>query len=156
VLIGGVRACLRWGVAGSRSCFPLLHVLTVVIARHWVVFDFSDPSSSHLVQLMLPLAGFYMAASNFVAVHSRFEYGLVHHAFCAAIQALLKVRVCDESASLAVGVAVSHDEPLCIVSQLIWVGRNISSCWRNSRRNKGVRVLPYNAYFITFSRLCTR
>ncbi len=145
----------------------------VNVARFLVVANgFPDPSSAHLVQLMLPLAGFYMATSNFVAVHSRFEYGLVHHAFCAAIQALLKVRVpgkvipsirraarregrggrgWDEVASVLflVSTRVYRDA-------VIEVGRSTSSCWRNSRRNKGVRVSPCNACFITCSRLYIR
>lgn len=50
----------------------------------------TDQSLRSLMLRLLPLCNQYAFVSRFVDVHSRFEYGLVHHAFTAAIRAMLK------------------------------------------------------------------
>ncbi|KAF9435799.1 hypothetical protein BGZ76_005507 [Entomortierella beljakovae] len=49
-----------------------------------------DPSLRDLVSRILPLASIYLSLEAFVELHSRFEYGFVNHALCAAIRNLLK------------------------------------------------------------------
>ena len=49
-----------------------------------------DPSLADLTARILPLATHAHAVSRYVDVHSRFEYGLVCHAFCAALRNVLK------------------------------------------------------------------
>lgn len=49
-----------------------------------------DPSLRDLVSRILPLASIYLSLEAFVELHSRFEYGYVSHALCAAIRNLLK------------------------------------------------------------------
>ncbi|KAI1316726.1 hypothetical protein EDD11_009542 [Mortierella claussenii] len=49
-----------------------------------------DPSLRDLVSRILPLASTYLSLEAFVELHSRFEYGYVSHALCAAIRSLLK------------------------------------------------------------------
>ncbi|KAF9084684.1 hypothetical protein BGX23_010317 [Mortierella sp. AD031] len=49
-----------------------------------------DPSLRDLVSRILPLASIYLSLEAFVELHSRFEYGFVSHALCAAIRNLLK------------------------------------------------------------------
>ncbi|KAG0274991.1 hypothetical protein BGZ95_009286 [Linnemannia exigua] len=49
-----------------------------------------DPSLRDLVSRILPLASIYLSLEAFVELHSRFEYGYVNHALCAAIRNLLK------------------------------------------------------------------
>lgn len=51
----------------------------------------ADESITYVLSRVLPLCEHYVAVDRFVEVHSRFEYGLVNHSFCAAIRALLKV-----------------------------------------------------------------
>lgn len=50
-----------------------------------------EPSLRDLVSRILPLASIYLSLEAFVELHSRFEYGFVSHALCAAIRTLLKV-----------------------------------------------------------------
>ncbi|KAI7823165.1 Spc98 family-domain-containing protein, partial [Gamsiella multidivaricata] len=49
-----------------------------------------DPSLRDLVSRILPLASIYLSLEAFVELRSRFEYGFVSHALCAAIRNLLK------------------------------------------------------------------
>ena len=49
-----------------------------------------DGSSAHLVKLILPATGYYASVSHYIDIHSRYEFGLTQHAFCAALQSLLK------------------------------------------------------------------
>lgn len=49
-----------------------------------------DPSLKHLVEKILPLATYYVSVNDFVEVYSRYEYGTINHALCAAIQVFLK------------------------------------------------------------------
>lgn len=43
-----------------------------------------------MVEKILPLATYYASVNDFVEVYSRFEYGTINHALCAAIQVFLK------------------------------------------------------------------
>jgi gamma-tubulin complex component 2 len=52
---------------------------------------FSDPSFKDLAERILPLATYYTSIDAFIEKHSRFEYGFVSHALCAAMRGLLKV-----------------------------------------------------------------
>ncbi|KAG0091455.1 hypothetical protein BGZ92_000657 [Podila epicladia] len=52
--------------------------------------DSLDPSLHDLASRILPLASIYLSLEAFVELHSRFEYGFVSHALCAAIRGLLK------------------------------------------------------------------
>ncbi|KAF9406891.1 hypothetical protein BGZ94_002913 [Podila epigama] len=52
--------------------------------------DSFDPSLRDLATRILPLASIYLSLEAFVELHSRFEYGFVSHALCAAIRGLLK------------------------------------------------------------------
>ncbi|KAG0036913.1 hypothetical protein BGZ82_003472 [Podila clonocystis] len=52
--------------------------------------DSLDPSLRDLASRILPLASIYLSLEEFVELHSRFEYGFVSHALCAAIRGLLK------------------------------------------------------------------
>ncbi|KFH71890.1 hypothetical protein MVEG_02184 [Podila verticillata NRRL 6337] len=52
--------------------------------------DSIDPSLRDLASRILPLASIYLSLEAFVELHSRFEYGFVSHALCAAIRGLLK------------------------------------------------------------------
>ena len=57
-----------------------------------------DPSLADLTARILPLACHAHAVNRYVDVHSRFEYGTVCHAFCAALRHVLKefyVLVCQ-------------------------------------------------------------
>jgi hypothetical protein len=57
-----------------------------------------DPSLADLSSRIIPLASHAHAVSRYVDVHSRFEYGRVCHAFCAALRHVLKefyVLVCQ-------------------------------------------------------------
>lgn len=47
-------------------------------------------SLSAVFEAILPVANQYAYVNNYVQIHSRFEFGLVQHAFCAAIRTLLK------------------------------------------------------------------
>ncbi|OZJ06164.1 hypothetical protein BZG36_00995 [Bifiguratus adelaidae] len=49
-----------------------------------------DPSAADLVHRILPIATYYMSIDAFVELHSRFEFGFVSHALCAAIKKLTK------------------------------------------------------------------
>ncbi|KAG0340854.1 hypothetical protein BG004_006256 [Podila humilis] len=49
-----------------------------------------DPSLQDLASRILPLASIFLSLEAFVELHSRFEYGFVSHALCAAIRVLLK------------------------------------------------------------------
>lgn len=49
-----------------------------------------DPSLRDLTTTMLKMATHYVAVDAFVEVQSRFEFGAVNHALCAAIRKLLK------------------------------------------------------------------
>ncbi|KAM3586873.1 gamma tubulin complex Spc97/GCP2 subunit Alp4 [Umbelopsis sp. WA50703] len=49
-----------------------------------------DPSLRQLVEKLLPIATYYMSIDAFVELHSRFEFGTISHALCAAIRSLLK------------------------------------------------------------------
>jgi gamma-tubulin complex component 2 len=50
-----------------------------------------DPSLKDVVGRVLPLAAHYVTIQSFVDSRSKFEYGLVNHALCAAIREMLKV-----------------------------------------------------------------
>ncbi|KAG0324603.1 hypothetical protein BG000_002146, partial [Podila horticola] len=52
--------------------------------------DSLDPSLRDMASRILPLASIYLSLEAFVELHSRFEYGFVSHALCAAIRGLLK------------------------------------------------------------------
>ncbi|CAG8829809.1 22747_t:CDS:2, partial [Racocetra persica] len=49
-----------------------------------------DPSLKDLTERILPLATYYTSINAFVEMHSKFEYGFVNHALCAAMRELLK------------------------------------------------------------------
>ncbi|KAJ2956059.1 hypothetical protein NQZ79_g8038 [Umbelopsis isabellina] len=49
-----------------------------------------DPSLRQLVEKLLPIATYYMSVDAFVELHSRFEFGTISHALCAALRSLLK------------------------------------------------------------------
>ncbi|KAI8985169.1 gamma-tubulin complex component protein, partial [Pilobolus umbonatus] len=49
-----------------------------------------DPSLKHLVEKLLPLSTYYQSINAFVDNYSRFEYGTINHALCAAIRVFLK------------------------------------------------------------------
>jgi len=44
-----------------------------------------------LAERVLPLATYYTSIDAFIEKHSKFEYGFVSHALCAAMRGLLKV-----------------------------------------------------------------
>ncbi|KAG0361519.1 hypothetical protein BG005_008109 [Podila minutissima] len=58
--------------------------------RNFKPDDSLDPSLQDLASRILPLASIYLSLEAFVELHSRFEYGFVSHALCAAIRGLLK------------------------------------------------------------------
>ncbi|KAG0044239.1 hypothetical protein BGZ83_010512 [Gryganskiella cystojenkinii] len=60
------------------------------IHKEFKIDDSIDPSLRDLVSRILPLASIYLSLEAFVELHSRFEYGFVSHALCAAIRTLLK------------------------------------------------------------------
>ncbi|KAJ3317046.1 hypothetical protein HDU76_001374 [Blyttiomyces sp. JEL0837] len=49
-----------------------------------------DVSLSELVKRVLPLASNYALVNHFIETHSRFEYGKVSHALCAAMRIMVK------------------------------------------------------------------
>jgi gamma-tubulin complex component 2 len=49
-----------------------------------------DSSIADLMNRMLPLAAYAHTVNRYVDVHSRYEYGSVCHAFCAALRRLMK------------------------------------------------------------------
>ncbi|CAG8598230.1 3579_t:CDS:10, partial [Cetraspora pellucida] len=49
-----------------------------------------DSSLKDLTERILPLATYYTSINAFVEMHSKFEYGFVNHALCAAMRELLK------------------------------------------------------------------
>lgn len=57
----------------------------------YVIDESLDPSLRHLVEKLLPLATYYMSVEAFVEQYSRYEYGSINHALCAAISSLMKV-----------------------------------------------------------------
>ena len=50
-----------------------------------------DPSLQYMVERILPICNRAAACRTFVDIHSRYEYGLVHHALSASIRDLLDV-----------------------------------------------------------------
>ncbi|KAF8943777.1 hypothetical protein BGZ47_005073 [Haplosporangium gracile] len=60
------------------------------IHKEFKIDEGLDPSLRDLVSRVLPLASIYLSLEAFVELHSRFEYGYVSHALCAAIRNLLK------------------------------------------------------------------
>ncbi|ORY93853.1 gamma-tubulin complex component protein [Syncephalastrum racemosum] len=56
----------------------------------YVIDESLDPSLRHLVEKLLPLATYYMSIEAFVEQYSRYEYGSINHALCAAISSLMK------------------------------------------------------------------
>ncbi|KAF9978542.1 hypothetical protein BGZ73_001961 [Actinomortierella ambigua] len=60
------------------------------IHREFKTDENFDPSLRDLAARILPLASIYLSIEAFVELHSRFEYGFVSHALCAAIRNLLK------------------------------------------------------------------
>jgi gamma-tubulin complex component 2 len=48
-------------------------------------------SVAEMLRRVLPMCSAYVRVNAFVAERDRFEFGLVSHALCAAIFALLKV-----------------------------------------------------------------
>ncbi|KAG0326622.1 hypothetical protein BGZ99_009294 [Dissophora globulifera] len=63
---------------------------TEYIHKEFKTDESLDPSLRDLVSRILPLASIYLSLEAFVELHSRFEYGFVSHALCAAIRNLLK------------------------------------------------------------------
>ncbi|RIB15601.1 gamma-tubulin complex component protein [Gigaspora rosea] len=49
-----------------------------------------DSSLKDLTERILPLATYYTSINAFITIHSKFEYGFVNHALCAAMRELLK------------------------------------------------------------------
>ncbi|OAC99740.1 hypothetical protein MUCCIDRAFT_127297, partial [Mucor lusitanicus CBS 277.49] len=49
-----------------------------------------DPSLKHLVEKILPMATYYMSITAFIDQFSRFEYGTINHALCAAMRVYTK------------------------------------------------------------------
>jgi gamma-tubulin complex component 2 len=49
-----------------------------------------DASIVYIISRILPLCEHYYHVDNFVEIHSRYEYGYVNHAFCAAVREMLK------------------------------------------------------------------
>ncbi|CAH1760481.1 1758_t:CDS:10 [Entrophospora sp. SA101] len=49
-----------------------------------------DPSLRDLAERILPLATYYTSINAFIELHSKFEYGFVSHALCAAMREILK------------------------------------------------------------------
>ncbi|KAG0228795.1 hypothetical protein BGW42_001992 [Actinomortierella wolfii] len=60
------------------------------IHREYKADEGFDPSLRDLAARILPLSSIYLSIEAFVELHSRFEYGFVSHALCAAIRNLLK------------------------------------------------------------------
>jgi hypothetical protein len=48
-----------------------------------------DMSLRSLIQQLLPTCNRYVTLSDFISRHSRYSFGLYHHAFAAAIQEIL-------------------------------------------------------------------
>ncbi|KAG0269306.1 hypothetical protein DFQ27_003990 [Actinomortierella ambigua] len=60
------------------------------IHREFRTDESFDPSLRDLAARVLPLASIYLSIEAFIELHSRFEYGFVSHALCAAMRSLLK------------------------------------------------------------------
>ncbi|CAO0801958.1 unnamed protein product [Mucor circinelloides] len=59
-------------------------------AMKYIIDPTLDPSLKHLVEKILPLATYYMSISAFIDQFSRFEYGTINHALCAAMRVYTK------------------------------------------------------------------
>ncbi|KAL9547650.1 hypothetical protein MBANPS3_006068 [Mucor bainieri] len=59
-------------------------------AMRYIIDPTLDPSLKHLVEKILPLATYYMSISAFIDQFSRFEYGTINHALCAAMRVYTK------------------------------------------------------------------
>ncbi|CAG8691693.1 4001_t:CDS:10, partial [Funneliformis mosseae] len=57
---------------------------------NYYVDESLDPSLKDLTERILPLATYYSSIDAFIEKHSKFEYGFVSHALCAAMRGLLK------------------------------------------------------------------
>lgn len=57
----------------------------------FVVTQELNSSITDIVRRMLPLGIKYLRICEYIDTHSRYEYGMVNHAFCAALKTLVKV-----------------------------------------------------------------
>ncbi|CAG8607330.1 hypothetical protein RhiirA1_489830 [Rhizophagus irregularis] len=57
---------------------------------NYYVDESLDPSFKDLTERILPLATYFTSIDAFIEKHSKFEYGFVSHALCAAMRGLLK------------------------------------------------------------------
>ncbi|KAL0138159.1 spc97 like protein [Mucor lusitanicus] len=59
-------------------------------AMRYIIDPTLDPSLKHLVEKILPMATYYMSITAFIDQFSRFEYGTINHALCAAMRVYTK------------------------------------------------------------------
>lgn len=52
--------------------------------------EIKDQTLKMMIERMLPICSYYSYVQHYADVHNRYEYGVVNHAFCNAIQKILK------------------------------------------------------------------
>lgn len=71
-----------------------------------------------LVGRILPLCNDYVHLSLFVEKYSNYEFGLIHHAFCSAINSFLKVIFLKKKPLFRILIPSFKQDYLILIAQL--------------------------------------
>eukprot|EP01132_Coremiostelium_polycephalum_P009740 gene9740-11961_t len=56
----------------------------------FIIEGTAEPSAKDLVSRMLPLCDYYIFINDFIQSRSNYEWGMINHAFCTAVESLMK------------------------------------------------------------------